>query len=375
MINYKYIMPGLTNLGNTCYMNAVIQCIYHIEDLTNVLSKKGNINYIKSKSINNSIFVQLNNFFQKYKMETNSISPTPLRNTIMIKNSMFRNFLQHDSHELLLYLYDEITTEVSRSVNMNIKCNKNILEYKSIYKKLNESKHNKQLHSRYKKQLNILKKKYIKDIYIIKSLHSWKTFFEKNYSDLIDLIYGQLLSSISCDECYYMSIKFEPFTILSLEIPDKNNITLTDCISNFIKEETLSLGEQWKCSQCKKVTKSSKQISYWNLPKILTIHLKRFTVVSQTKIIKNDKPIKIEIDNLDLHNYISDYNYENTDSKMYECVGIICHTGSYVGGHYFSFCKKNTDWYLCNDSTYKKINLKFDIIEQYGYIFFYKRIE
>ena len=69
-------------------------------------------------------------------METNSIAPTPLRNSIMIKNSMFRNFLQHDSHELLLYLYDEISTEVSRSVNMNIKCNQNILEYKSVYKKL-----------------------------------------------------------------------------------------------------------------------------------------------------------------------------------------------------------------------------------------------
>ena len=74
-------------------------------------------------------------------------------------------------------------------------------------------------------------------------------------------------------------------------------------------------------------------------------------------------------------NDISEYNYENTNSKIYECVAIICHSGSYIGGHYFAFCKKNMDWYLCNDSTYKKVNLNLELINKLGYIMFYRQLE
>ena len=92
-------------------------------------------------------------------------------------------------------------------------------------------------------------------------------------------------------------------------------------------------------------------------------------------ISKNNTTVNIPVDILDLSMYISEFNYENNQSNLYECVGIVCHTGSYGGGHYFSFCKKNETWYLCNDSTYKEVKLKLDLINTCGYIFFYRRIE
>ena len=368
-------MVGLNNLGNTCYLNAVLQCLINCTELTNILQLDSNINYIKNKNINNSLFIKFNDFLQIYNNSTNPISPIQIRQVIVQQNPLFNNVLQHDSHELLIFIYDQLATELSRKVNMNIKCNKNITEYKNIYSKLQNLEPNTPMYSKYKQQCMNLKKKYINDFFIIKSLSSWKLFFEKNYSDIINLLYGQLLSSINCNECLYLSIKFEPFNILSIDIPNKRNITLLDCISSFIKKEELSLGEEWRCPKCKKITNSTKQISYWNLPKILTIHLNRFKILNQINIHKNDAYIDIPIDIIDFNPYISINNYENTSSKKYECISIICHTGSYIGGHYFSFCKKEHNWYLCNDSTYKKVNLNVDLINKYAYIILYKIIE
>ena len=367
-------MSGLNNLGNTCYMNAVIQCLFHISELTNILSSNTNIDHILEKKITNSVFIELQSFFTKYKKCNSSLAPTNLRKIIINKNSYFNNIMQHDSHELLVYIYDTIINELSRKVHMNIKCNQNVNEYKAVYNKLKLSKNNTNMYNKYNKLLHSLKKKYIKDLYIIKSLDSWKLFFSNNYSELINILCGQLLSTLNCDECFYLSIKFEPFTNLSLELPNIPNLSLINCIKNFIQKEELTIGEQWKCPQCKKVSNSSKQISYWNLPKILTIHLKRFIIHNQNTIQKNNNPVEIPLNNLDFNEYINNYNYENTESKLYECIGIICHSGSYIGGHYFSFCKNNNNWYLCNDSTYKKINLKLDLINKLSYIIFYRRI-
>lgn len=368
-------MPGLNNLGNTCYMNAVLQSIIHIDEIRDTIISNKNLNHVSNKNIKNSVCMELNTFFNQYCSSSNSLSPVKLRHQIIKNNNYFNNLMQHDSHELLVYLYDIFLTELSRSVNMHIKCNKNVLEYSSVHNKLKNLESDTELYDKYKSKLIYLKKKYIKDIYIIKSLHSWKSFYSKNYSELINVICGQLLSTISCDECMYLSIKFEPFTNLSLEIPTQSDILLTDCISNFIQKEKLSEGEEWKCSQCNKVTKSSKQINYWNLPKILTIHLKRFIVHNPRNIDKNQCNIEIPIDRLDLSEYISEYNYENTNTNIYECIAIICHSGSYFGGHYFAFCKRNDDWYLCNDSTYKKINLNLEIVNTLGYIMFYRQLE
>jgi ubiquitin carboxyl-terminal hydrolase 8 len=372
-------MTGLNNLGNTCYLNAVIQCLLHSSVISKIINSQQNINYIQNKNISNSLFISINKFYNKFylneaKLNT-SVSPSNIRNSIIRNNSMFNNSMQHDSHELLIFLYDKLTTELSRKVNMNIRCNKNIIEYKTIYTKLQNTDKNNDKYQEYKNQCMTLKKKYINDFFIIKSLSSWKSFFENNYSDFINLLYGQLLSSINCDDCLYLSIKFDPFSILSIDIPQQNNLTLINCIKNFIQKEKLTLDEQWKCPKCNKVTNSSKQFSYWNLPKLLTIHLKRFKFINQLNIQKNDINISIPIELIDLSEYISENNYENTSSKKYECVGIICHTGCYLGGHYFSFCKKNNDWYLCNDSTYKKVILNTELVNKHAYILFYEIIE
>ena len=166
--------------------------------------------------------MELTKFFQDYIQSNTAITPIRFKKALGYTNNLFNNCNQHDSHEFLIFLFDKLSIELSRKVVMNIKCNNNINEYKMVYNKVQHTKNNKILNSKYKEKLELLRRKYMKDIYIIKSLSSWKMFFEKNYSDLINIVYGQLLSSINCNECSYISIKFEPFTTIN-----KQNVTKT----------------------------------------------------------------------------------------------------------------------------------------------------
>ena len=46
----------------------------------------------------------------------------------------------------------------------------------------------------------------------------WKAFQERNKSIIVDLMYGQLKSTVKCLECGNISITFDPFLTLSLPI-------------------------------------------------------------------------------------------------------------------------------------------------------------
>ena len=50
------------------------------------------------------------------------------------------------------------------------------------------------------------------------SLLSWKAFLARNQSIIVDLMYGQLKSTVKCVDCGNTSITFDPFLTLSLPI-------------------------------------------------------------------------------------------------------------------------------------------------------------
>jgi ubiquitin carboxyl-terminal hydrolase 2/21 len=110
------------------------------------------------------------------------------------------------------------------------------------------------------------------------AMEAWKRYIRRDDSQLVDLFVGQLKSTLRCSECSHESVTFEPFWDLSLGIPARSGeVSLMECLDSFTKEEVLDGEEMPTCEQCKARRRCTKRYMLYRLPKILVVHLKRFS--------------------------------------------------------------------------------------------------
>lgn len=332
----KYInlgLSGLVNLGNTCYLNAAIQCLSNTIELTD---------YILSNNSDNDININIkgNNIYYEYKKLLNAIwednciiKPVSFKSILGKIDNRFNNNNQHDSQEILSKLIDLLHISLSYKVN---------LTYNGVIK--NEI-----------------------DKMEVDSLNIWKEHFNKEYSKILEIFYGQYHSKLTCLKCNKYSNNFDPFCLITLPITQNCN-NIYDCLDEFTNNEILDTDNQWKCEHCNNFSNAQKNITFWKLPKILIIVFKRFNYgISTSKI---NRKIDFPLDNLDMTKYVNGYQkYESN----YEAFGIINHTGQLNFGHYYSYCKNlNYNWYKYDDEDViplSSINL------DNTYVIFYRRKE
>ena len=323
---YKNNINGLRNLGNTCYINVVIQCLNYTIEMTKYFIEDKYLKDINKKEEN---CVILNAYVKLIKGLSNldkTIAPVSFVKKFKKINKY--NLEQQDSHEALISLINDIHKGISREVKMII-----------INKKDNDL-----------------------------SKLSWKKFFEKDYSEIINIFYGQLYSKIECD-CKYISENYEPYCSISCEIPNLNrDIMLNDCLDSFFFNEKKIL--DYKCSGCKNKSSIEKKLSIKKLPNHLIIHLKRFIVVNN-EYVKNNRKVSFAT-YLNMYKYV-DKIIKKKDS-IYYLYGIINHRGMMSYGHYYSYCyTPNDKWYMFNDDNVEKIE-KDNLCNNDAYILFYKKL-
>ena len=62
------------------------------------------------------------------------------------------------------------------------------------------------------------------------------------------------------------------------EVPEvPKEITLYNCLSLFTETERLGKEDAWFCPECKDFVQATKKFDLWKLPRVLVIHLKRFS--------------------------------------------------------------------------------------------------
>ncbi|THU57528.1 hypothetical protein C4D60_Mb03t04470 [Musa balbisiana] len=249
-ITFRRIGAGLANLGNTCFLNSVIQCLTYTEPFAAYLQSGKHKSSCHTTGFCAMCALQ-NHVITALQSSGKILSPSHLVKNLRCISRNFRNSRQEDAHEYMV----------------------NLLE--SMHKCCLPSGVPSESPSAYEKSL----------------VHK--------------IFGGRLRSQVKCMQCSYSSSKFDPFLDLSLEIVKADS--LRKALAHFTAVEQLDGGQrQYQCQRCKEKVRALKQLTIHKAPYVLTIHLKRFG--SHVPGQKIDKKVTFE-PTLDLKPFGGDLKY------------------------------------------------------------------
>ena len=294
--------------GNVCYMNSSIQCLFHLKDFTDNITKTAVYNKRDLTKATSNLIEEMKNFNKK---NSDVLSVKYIKKAMGAIDERYKDNNQEDVNEFISNfldgLLDEIGDKNSLPKPLNIKNESDKIAYDKFYKRF------------YKKKGN---------------------------SFLLDLFYSILKTQKVCKSCGQVnSIKFNAYNIIELPIYNlakkEKNINLVDIIENYLKKNENIDGECKFCDKCEIYEK----INLYSLPKYLILYFGRTIDNDYLKntIIYPDKYTFESFINNDI-----DYNLE--------CV--IEHSGGAHYGHYTSLCpiNKTNNWYKFSDTSFYESN-------------------
>ncbi|XP_065672364.1 ubiquitin carboxyl-terminal hydrolase 3 isoform X3 [Hydra vulgaris] len=338
---------GLRNLGNTCFMNAILQSLSNLKYFSGYFKELPAIElnvknmdeqtkkyYTRSyQSDDISLVEELRKVLcALWQQGSNTaISPESLFTVVWKVVPRFRGYQQHDAHEFMHCLLDRVHNELLTSKRFTNGCDT-----------------------------------------IISGIFG-----------------GQLQSDVTCLTCGTISKKQEAYRDLSLDIPFKPKLKvspgkkktpsacqLIDCLQSFVEMETLDESEWYMCEKCNKKQPSTKKFWILRLPNVLCLHLKRFrySPLARTKV---DTFVRFPIKELNMDPFILKTNQKTNrmsiKAHLYDLAACVVHHGSGAGsGHYTTYARHEGSWYNFNDSSVSLTNEE-SIQHCKAYILFYTR--
>ena len=359
---------GMVNLGNTCFLNATLQCLLYMPSFCHSITSlpascydsNGGGKHVRGQKITMSLrnlsrIAHGITAMEKHEPpKTKAIAPKAIVNAITTFKTgghRFRPGRQEDAHELLVHLLDAMHEGELFAAGIN--------PHSSGWR----------------------------DRLPIPRLDE-TTFVHRIFG-------GYFRSQLRC-KCGYKSNTYDPFLDLALEVSKKHIHSIETAFDEFTRKEKLDSDNRWKCSGCNKHVCPTKHLSVFRPPLSLCVHLKRFDFggfgfgrggwgggyghrhskgLSMTGGggSKINKPMQ----------FPAQLNLPLSDSRVceYNLTGIIVHVGnSATSGHYTAFVKKPGDsktktWYHMDDSFVETVSEKMVLKQHDVYVLFYSRKE
>lgn len=153
---------------------------------------------------------------------------------------------------------------------------------------------------------------------------------------------------------------------------DRSHVTIYDCLDSFSCCEILDEENKWSCPKCKVKRRIQQSCFIQKFPKILILHLKRFSFINRNYVNKISEMVDFPLEGLDLEKY-GNKSSTSHEKHTYDLIGVVNHYGEPSYGHYVAYCKHGISgkWFEYDDSKVIEIREK-DVVTEGAYILFYK---
>ncbi|KAG9132750.1 hypothetical protein Leryth_014022 [Lithospermum erythrorhizon] len=305
--------PGFVNCGNSCYANAVLNCLASTPPLTSYF-----LQGLHSKSCEKRDWCftcEFESLTLRAKVGASPLSPIRIISHLQNIGSHLRNGREEDAHEFLRFAIDAMQSTCLTEAGVK------------------ESG----------------------------SLDEGTT--------LTGLTFGGIVrSKIECMRCGGKSERKERMMDLTVEI--QGNIgTLEEALRQYTSVETLDGDNKYRCDWCKSYEKAKKKLKVLEAPNVLTIALKRYQSGEFGKLNKTIQFPEI----LNLAPYICG---TSDKSPIYGLYGVIVHLDTMnaaFSGHYVCYVKNTQNqWFMVDDSVVKKVDIG-KVLTKDAYMLLYAR--